>query len=463
MRSGWTSSVRSAVVLAVAATGLVVASAPATAVSTGCASMNGAAVDGAYNYGTASGNFEDGEVLTFDVSDATGVEAILVATRDDLIAEPGYIPTTVSVTVPGKLVFAVVASARYSLEWSVPEAVDYDPTWYVSCNADSDVDGIDDDLDNCPQVANPDQSDVDADGRGDACDDVNDDVDADGVHNDLDNCRFVANPDQGDVDNDGVGDACDEVNDDVDADGVFNQDDNCPQVANPNQLDTDRDGLGNLCDLDDDNDGIEDGVDVCPTVYGTRADGCANAAPSIRITGPVGGQVVDPARPTLISATVVDDERVASVTFAIGARTLCVDNLAPYACSWQPTEAQIGSQTVAVTAVDNTGAQARKTAVVKVDRFTPAVRVRLVKARVRGKVQVRASGALLLPAGVSAARGCRGIVKVRFIQGKRVQAAKAALKVAGSRCVFATAPRAKPKKAIQVRASFLGNSVLKPR
>jgi len=35
---------------------------------------------------------------------------------------------------------------------------------------DSDHDGIDDDLDNCPFVPNPDQLDTDGDGRGDVCD-----------------------------------------------------------------------------------------------------------------------------------------------------------------------------------------------------------------------------------------------------------------------------------------------------
>ena len=45
---------------------------------------------------------------------------------------------------------------------------------------DSDHDGIDDDLDNCPFTPNPDQLDTDGDGVGDACD----------------NCVATANPDQ---------------------------------------------------------------------------------------------------------------------------------------------------------------------------------------------------------------------------------------------------------------------------
>ena len=79
---------------------------------------------------------------------------------------------------------------------------------------DNDNDGVIDGFDNCPAIANPNQSDVDRDGLGDACDD---DADNDGQPNDADNCPTAANPDQADADGDGIGDACDDCNDDAPA------------------------------------------------------------------------------------------------------------------------------------------------------------------------------------------------------------------------------------------------------
>ena len=102
---------------------------------------------------------------------------------------------------------------------------------------DSDGDGVADDSDNCPLVANANQEDSDGDGIGDACDP---DRDGDGVDDAVDNCPGTPNADQEDSDGDGIGDACDPV-DDGDDDEVVEA---CPD-AYPNLLHTDFSPTGN--------------------------------------------------------------------------------------------------------------------------------------------------------------------------------------------------------------------------
>jgi hypothetical protein len=128
-----------------------------------------------------------------------------------------------------------------------------------ACDGDWDGDSIDNASDNCPILANSDQVDRDIDGVGDVCDS---DLDGDGFANATDNCPDVAN-DQADLDSDGAGDACD---DDADGDLVSDATDNCPGDANPVQTDSDIDGLGDACDSDDDGDGVTDTADNCPFV-----------------------------------------------------------------------------------------------------------------------------------------------------------------------------------------------------
>lgn len=76
----------------------------------------------------------------------------------------------------------------------------------LSAPLDTDKDGVSDKVDNCPNLANPDQASTRGDGIGDVCDDF----DYDGRINSLDICQLIPNPSQRDTDGDGIGDECDE-------------------------------------------------------------------------------------------------------------------------------------------------------------------------------------------------------------------------------------------------------------
>jgi len=73
------------------------------------------------------------------------------------------------------------------------------------------------------------------------------DSDSDGLIDKEDNCPYTANPDQTDIDSNQKGDACE----DFDGDGISNLEDNCPEHANYAQYDEDHDGIGDTCDSEE--------------------------------------------------------------------------------------------------------------------------------------------------------------------------------------------------------------------
>ncbi|MFN3196914.1 MAG: lectin-like protein [Bradymonadia bacterium] len=112
-------------------------------------------------------------------------------------------------------------------------------------------DRVGDACDLCPDVHDIDQTDVDGDGIGDACDDLVD-SDGDGVSDDAETaCGTDAD------------DSSSTPGDDTDGDGYPDACDVCPDVSD-DQTDTDGDGAGDVCDDDSDNDGVEDAADNCP-------------------------------------------------------------------------------------------------------------------------------------------------------------------------------------------------------
>lgn len=143
---------------------------------------------------------------------------------------------------------------------------------------DTDGDSVSDEADNCWDVSNATQTDLDGDNVGDSCDI---DRDGDGYANDFETSVLQTSPDLWDTDNDGVSDLydcgktdpelgyggdCDIVyvmkdtpppppeqdiidpDADDDEDGILNSLDNCPTVFNPAQQDGDEDGNGDACD-----------------------------------------------------------------------------------------------------------------------------------------------------------------------------------------------------------------------
>ena len=156
---------------------------------------------------------------------------------------------------------------------------------YVVGYIDSDLDGIPDIDDTCPNT------DIDQPVNENGCADNQKDDDSDGILNSNDNCPNTANnvatDDLGcaeyqlDDDIDGVANdidtcpntqggetvnlsGCSASQVDTDGDGVYDSQDNCPSTSSETTVDSTGCAPDDVVDLDSDEDGIRDSVDACP-------------------------------------------------------------------------------------------------------------------------------------------------------------------------------------------------------
>ena len=210
-------------------------------------------------------------------------------------------------------------------------------------------------------------------------------------------------------------------------------------------------------------------ADDCETVTVSSVtnanDTPEDAPPAVTFDAPAAAAALSTTAANVITATATDDRGVKHVAFSTGERTLCVDATAPYSCAYTPTSADVGRDTLVVTAVDTAGQTATAVRVVGVPRFraTALTAATSPKRDRRAPYTFTTRGKLALPAGVAAAAGCSGTVDISFKAGRKtVSSRRVALRpdcTYRSKLTFRLPRRLKPRR-LNVVTVFSGNEVV---
>ena len=187
------------------------------------------------------------------------------------------------------------------------------------------------------------------------------------------------------------------------------------------------------------------------------------ASPTITLTSPP--TTIGPAG-TTVTAEVTAAAGVKTVVFFLGDRALCTVTAAPYTCEVLPNGSEVGGQSLRAVVTDSLDRSASADAAVTVSKFKPAALTANAKRIGKKKARIKITGALKLPARVTAAEGCvKSHLNVSAKQGKKMlynRQVKLTAKCGYSLGFGAKKTKKNRKQKVRVKVSFPGNEVLSP-
>jgi hypothetical protein len=188
----------------------------------------------------------------------------------------------------------------------------------------------------------------------------------------------------------------------------------------------------------------------------------ASAAPTIGIK-PVTSAVK--ASGTTVELTPAAAAGVKQVDVFLGTRKLCTLTAAPWTCRVVPTGADVGTQVLRTVVTDAAGQTSESSQTLRIAKFAPrGLSVKVAGRDVKGgAVRKTVTGRVLLPAGVTAAQGCKGGSATIVVKRAGHSVSNSEVKVT-SACTFTKHVTAKRVKAgsgaFSYSVRFTGTAVL---